>query len=170
MLTHVFQAKNLTFKGQFVHILCFFILAHLKLFLTTLNADPDYSVSMTLRSFLHTQIYPLYLSRPYCMWKYFSILIRNKRLRRVRIIKGGSTEEYIKTKMLNSMNKKMNNFIKTKILNSMNKKNNFIKKMLNSVDKNMHNFIKGRCCTILKNVEHSLTWGFQFCYCEGGVF
>ena len=30
--------------------------------------------------------------------------------------------------MLNSMNKKMNNFIKTKILNSMNKKNNFIKK------------------------------------------
>ena len=154
MLTHVFQAKNLTFKGQFVHILCFFILAHLKLFLTTLNADPDYSVSMTLRSFLHTQIYPLYLSRPYCMWKYFSILIRKKRLRRVRIIKGGSTEEYIKTK----------------ILNSMNKKNNFIKKMLNSIDKNMHNFIKGRCCTILKNVEHSLTWGFQFCYCEGGVF
>ena len=62
-----------------------------------------------------------------------------------------------KTKMLNSMNKKMNNFIKTKILNSMNKKNNFIKKMLNSVDKNMHNFIKGRCCTIFKNVEHSLT-------------
>ena len=59
--------------------------------------------------------------------------------------------------MLNSMNKKMNNFIKTKILISMNKKNNFIKKMLNSIDKNMHNFIKGRCCTILKNVEHSLT-------------
>ena len=151
MLTHVFQAKNLTFKGQFVHILCFFYSSPFKIISNHVKRGSWLlGVNDTAEFFAHSNISAI----PIETILYVKILqhINNK------------------TKMLNSMNKKMNNFIKTKILNSMKKKNNFIKKMLNSIDKNMQNFIKGRCCTILKNVEHSLTWGFQFCYCEGGVF